>query len=81
MNSALAWPALSYSDRMTAENEFFSLHREYLDRSDCVKTLLDEDGGWGVYIQIGGPYQTADRAREVAELIAADLTDVYRASK
>jgi hypothetical protein len=41
-------------------------------------TTLDADGQWSVYVQVGGPYQSADRAGEVAKLITADLADVYR---
>lgn len=58
--------------------DFIALHREYLERSDAVKVLADADGGWSVYIEIGGPYQTPERAEEVANLITADLNDLYR---
>jgi hypothetical protein len=58
--------------------QFIALHREYLQQPDAVKVLADTDEGWSVYIQIGGPYKTPERAEEVAKLIAADLIDVYR---
>ena len=59
-------------------DEFITLHREYLERSDAVKVYANADGEWNVYIHVGGPYKSPDRAREVAGLIGADLTDVYR---
>ncbi|BAX93968.1 hypothetical protein [Mycobacterium shigaense] len=62
-------------------DEFIGLHREYLEQSDAVQVNADPDGGWSVYIQIGGPYNTPERAGEVAKLIAADLADVYRNRK
>jgi hypothetical protein len=59
--------------------EFIALHREYLERPDAVKAYSGADGEWNVYIKVGGPYKTPERAREVAGLISADLADVYRA--
>lgn len=77
MNSAVTRLALPYPGRMKPE-DFTALHREYLQRADAVKVFADADGQWSVYIQVGGPYQSADRAGEVAKLISADLADVYR---
>ena len=62
-------------------DEFISLHREYLERPDAVKVYADGTGAWSVYIQVGGPYTSLDRAKEVGKLVAADLTDVYAAKK
>lgn len=59
-------------------DEFIALHREYLGRPDAVKIHAVADGEWSVYIQVGGPYKTPERAKEVAGLITADLADVYR---
>ncbi|CQD19540.1 hypothetical protein BN1232_04591 [Mycobacterium lentiflavum] len=78
MNGTLRCPDLPYPDRMKPEN-FIALHRDYLERPDAVKVLADADGGWSVFIEIGGPYKTPERADEVAKLIMADLNDLYRA--
>ncbi|WAC92817.1 hypothetical protein [Mycobacterium sp. Aquia_213] len=59
-------------------DDFVALHREYLERSDAVKVFADADGEWSVYIEIGGPYKSPERAEEVAKLVTADLNDVYR---
>ncbi|CDO90117.1 hypothetical protein AWC29_27240 [Mycobacterium triplex] len=76
MNGAAAWPDLPYPDRMKPE-DFIALHREYLARPDAVKVIAGADGEWSVFIEIGGPYKTLERADEVAKLIAADLNDLY----
>lgn len=57
--------------------EFFNLHREYLQRPDAVKVFRYDEGGWGVFIQIDGPFESRALANGSAKLITADLADIY----